>query len=202
MPRISPREFLARPFRVHSFLAGVALHDVWAVELPAAQERVTLQEFRRRLNLKRKGAVKRFTLPTRALIRLRLLAGRMFGWDREPSETPPDLFAERLTPEDRARTTVSAGNREGMFRVVYSFENELLLELINRTVHAAALSGLAETPHGYRFYFAIYVRERGWITRGYMAAIDPFRRWVIYPAILRQIQNDWTEAFGIDAPKQ
>jgi Protein of unknown function (DUF2867) len=199
MPRISPQEFLGRPFRVHSFLTGVALHDVWSVELPAAQEHVTLQEFRRRM--KRTDSVERFSLPTRALIGLRLLVGRMFGWDREPSETPRELFAERLTMEDRARSTVPAGTREGMFRVVYSFENELLLELINRTVHAAALSALAETRTGYRFYFAIYVRERGWITRVYMAAIDPFRRWVIYPAILRQIQSDWTEAFGTDALK-
>jgi hypothetical protein len=197
MPRISPQEFFALPLRVHSFLAGVALHDVWAVELPARHEGVTLQEFRRRT--KRKDSAERFSLPTRALIRLRFLAGRMFGWDSEPSETPQELFAERLTAKDRARSTVLAGTREGIFRVVYSFENEMLLELINRTVHAAALSALAETPKGYRFYFAIYVRRRGWITPVYLAAIDPFRRWVIYPAILRQIESDWTEAFGMDA---
>ena len=200
MPRISSPEFFARPLRVHSFLAGVALHDVWAVDLPALHEGVTLQEFRRRM--KRKDSVERFSLPTRALIRLRFLAGRMFGWDSEPSEPPQGLFAERLTTQDRARSTVLAGTREGIFRVVYSFENEMLLELINRTVHAAALSALAETPKGYRFYFAIYVRKRGWFTPIYMATIDPFRRWVIYPAILRQIESDWTEAFGMDAPER
>lgn len=208
MPRISPQEFFARPLRVHSFLAGVPLHDVWAVELPAVHEAVTLQEFRRRM--KRKDSTERLSLPTRALIRLRFLVGQMFGWDSEPSETPEELFAERLTANDRARSTVLAGTREGIFRgtregifrVVYSFENEMLLELINRTVHAAALSALAETPKGYRFYFAIYVRKRGWITPVYMAAIDPFRRWVIYPAILRQIESDWTEAFGMDAAKR
>jgi len=88
----------------------------------------------------------------------------MFGWDSEPRETPQELFAERLTAKDRARSTVLAGTREGIFRVVYSFENEMLLELINRTVHAAALSALTETPKGYRFYFAIYIRSLGWIT--------------------------------------
>jgi hypothetical protein len=45
--------------------------------------------------------------------------------------------------------------------VVYSFENETLLELINRTVHAAALSALVETSEGYRFYFAIYRPQTG-----------------------------------------
>jgi hypothetical protein len=197
MSRISPQEFFAQPFRVHSFLAGVTLHDVWAVELPAVHDGVTLQEFRRRM--KRKDPAERFSLPTRALIRLRFLAGRVFGWDSEPSETPQGLFAEQLTAHDRARSTVLAGTREGIFRMVYRFENEMLLELINRTVHAAALSALVKTQRGYRFYFAIYVRKRGWTTPVYMAAIDPFRRWVIYPAILRQVESDWTEAFGTDA---
>lgn len=199
MPRISQLEFSAQPLRVHSFLAGVALHDVWAVDLPAVHEAVTLQDFRRRI--KRKDFGERLSWPSRALLRLRFLAGRMFGWDSEPTETPRDLFAERLTAEDRSRSAVLAGTREGLFRVVYSFENELLLELINRTVHAAALSALTKTPKGYRFYFGIYVRKQGWITPIYMAAIDPFRRWVIYPSILRQISSDWTAAFSIDAPE-
>jgi hypothetical protein len=182
------------------WLPGSLFTDVWAVDLPAVNEAVTLQEFRRRI--KRKDFGERLSLLTRALIRLRFLAGRMFRWDSEPSETPRELFAERLTAQDRARSTVLAGTQEGIFRVVYNFENEMLLELINRTVHAAALSALAETPKGYRFYFAIYVCKVGWITPVYMAAIDPFRRWVIYPSLLRQITGDWTEAFGMDAAER
>ena len=50
-----------------------------------------------------------------------------------------------------------AGTREGLFRVIYRFENEQLLELINRTAHAAALSALVETTNSYRFYFGVYV---------------------------------------------
>jgi hypothetical protein len=37
--------------------------------------------------------------------------------------------------------------------MVYSFENETLLEVINRTAHGALLTALAETPQGYRFLF-------------------------------------------------
>ena len=206
MPRISPPEFFTQPLRVHSFLAGVALHDVWAVDLPAIREGITLQEFRRRT--KRKDSAGQLTLPTRLLIRLRILIGRIFGWDSERSETPKGLFAERLTSKDRTLSAVPAGTREGIlrregnFRVVYSFENETLLELINRTVHAAVLSALVETSEGYRFYLAIYVRKRGWITPVYMALIDSFRRWVVYPAILSQIESNWTEAFGMDAAER
>jgi len=43
-------------------------------------------------------------------------------------------------------------------------------------VHAAALSALIEAAAGYRFYFAVYVREVSPFTPLYMAAIDPFRK--------------------------
>jgi Protein of unknown function (DUF2867) len=197
MPRISPPEFLAQSLRVHAFLAGVALHDVWAVDLPPIRKAITLQEFRRRA--KRNDGTGQLTRPARLLFRLRILIGRVLGWDSGRSETPKELFAERLTPRDCARSAVPAGTQEGMLRVVYSFENEQLVELRNRTVHAAALSALVERSQSYRFYLAVYVRKRGWITPVYMSLIDPFRRWVVYPALLRQIESAWTRAFGSDA---
>jgi hypothetical protein len=52
-----------------------------------------------------------------------------------------------------AQTPAQQGTREGLFRVVYRFENEQLLEVINRAAHAAALSALVETTDAYRFYF-------------------------------------------------
>jgi hypothetical protein len=194
MPQIPRQEFFVRPLRVHSFLTGVALHDVWAVDLPPLREGVTLQDFRRAM--RGRDWIERISFPARLLFRLRFLIGRIFGWDSEPRKSQLELFAQRLTAEDRARSTVPAGTPEGLFRVVYSFENETLLEVVNRTVHGALLSALAETPKGYRFYFAIYVRKLSWITPIYMAMIDPFRKWVVYPALLKQVRSNWTEAFG------
>jgi hypothetical protein len=40
----------------------------------------------------------------------------------------------------------------------------------------------------------VYVCKAGWITRVYMALIDPFRRWIIYPAILKNIRAIWAES--------
>ena len=37
MPQISAGEFERLPLRVHDFLAGVPLYDVWAVDLPHAR---------------------------------------------------------------------------------------------------------------------------------------------------------------------
>jgi hypothetical protein len=191
MPQVSEREFERLPLRAHQFLAGVPLHDVWAIDLPSPRAGITLDEFLRAAN-------ERLFTPTpvvQGLLDLRLLIGRLFGWDSpRPSTQAMPTFADRLTDADRARSLTPAGVREGpngLFRVVYRFENEKLVELINLTVRAAALSALVETANGYRFYFAVYVRSVGRLTPFYMAAIDPFRKLIIYPSLLRSVRSNW-----------
>jgi hypothetical protein len=188
MPQISPTEFYALPLRVHTFLADVPLHDVWAVDLPTRRDGVALSEFLHRAS---QDGINKLPPVARALIRLRLFLGRIFRLEAEPKDALAASFGSRLTPEDRARSFVVSGTPEGLFRVVYRFENEQLLEIQNRTVHAAALSALAERADSYRFYFAVYVCQRTWITPFYMALIDPFRKWIIYPAMLKTIRATW-----------
>src|ERR1700730_18400992 len=197
MPRIARTEFYALRLRVHTFLADVPLHDVWAVDLPMRRGGVTLSEFLRRSDQcgcdTADAEINRFPPVTRALFRLRFFLGRIFRLEAEPKDASGASFGSRLTPEDRARSLVVSGMPEGLFRVVYRFENEQLLEIQNRTVHAAALSALAERADSYRFYFAIYVRQRTWITPFYMGIIDPFRKWIIYPAMLKTIRATWDQ---------
>jgi hypothetical protein len=130
------------------------------------------------------------------LLDIRLFVGRFFGWDRDPPATTWETFATRLTNTDRSRSLVAPGTRDGFFRVVYRFENEQLVELINRTVHAAALSALVETATAYRFYFGVYVRSVSRFTPFYMALIDPFRKLIVYPSLLRSVLARWNQAFG------
>ena len=192
MPRISTQEFERLPLRVHDFLAGVPLHDVWATDLPPTRPGITLDEFFRM-------ASARPCAPSpvvRALLNLRFFVGRLLGWDREPAATAWESFATRLTAVDRSKSLAPAGTREGLFRVVYRFENEQLLEVINRTAHAAALSALVETTNAYRFYFGVYVRSVSRFTTVYMALIDPFRKLVVYPSLLRTVRTRWNRAFG------
>ena len=191
MPQISTQEFERLPLRVHDFLAGVPLHDVWAVDLPWVRSGITLDEF-----LRAAGGLPFSPSPVvRALLGIRLFVGRLLGWDREADTTVRETFATRLTAADRSRSLAPAGTRKGPFRVVYRFENEELLELINRTAHAAALSALVETPNAYRFYFAVYVRIVGRLTPVYMALIDPFRKLIVYPSLLRSVRATWHRAF-------
>ena len=195
MPQIPPAEFYALPLRVHTFLADIPLHDVWAVDLPAHCDGVTLSEFLRRESEKRpdanNGEIGGLPAAARMLFRFRFFLGRIFRLEEEPKDAAVASFGSRLTAEDRARSSVASGTSERLFRVVYRFENEQLVEIQNRTVHAAALSALVERDGTYRFYFAVYVCPRTWITPLYMGLIDPFRRWVIYPALLKKIRADW-----------
>jgi Protein of unknown function (DUF2867) len=192
MPQISRQEFDRLPLRVHDFLAGVPLHDVWAIDLPRMRSGITLDEF-----LRASGAHPFTPSPVvRALLSIRLFVGRLLGWDREPDARGRETFATRLTPADLSKSLAPAGTREGLFRIVYRFENEQLLELINRTAHAAALSALVETANAYRFYFGVYVRRVGRVTPIYMALIDPFRKLIVYPSLLRSVRTTWSHTFG------
>ena len=203
MPQVSTQEFERLPLRVHTFLAGVPLHDVWSVDLPRWRAGVTLDEFSRTANnckLDACGCSKSSSLFThsplvRVLLDLRFFLGRFFGWDHEPAATAWKTFAMRLTDTDRSRSLAAAGTRDGFFRVVYRFENEQLVELINRTAHAAALSALVETPTAYRFYLGVYVRSVSRFTPFYMALIDPFRKLIVYPSLLHGVHARWNQAF-------
>ena len=191
MSQISKQEFERLPLRVHDFLAGVPLHDVWAVDLPRTRSGITLDEFLRTAGTRPFSC----SAVVRVLMSIRLFVGRLLGWDREPPATERESFATRLTSADRSRSLALAGTRDGLFRVVYRFENEQLLEVINRTVHGAALSALVETPSAYRFYFGVYVRSVNRFTPVYMALIDPFRKLIVYPSLLRTVRASWNRTF-------
>jgi hypothetical protein len=98
MPQISTQEFERLPLRVHDFLAGVPLHDVWAVDLPRVRPGITLDEF-----VQTSNALACTPSPiVRAMVNIRLLIGRLLGWNREPAASTWETFAARLTAADRS----------------------------------------------------------------------------------------------------
>ena len=62
------------------------------------------------------------------------------------------------------------------------------------------MSALVDTGTTYRLYFAVYVRSVGRLTPFYMARIDPFRRWIVYPSLLRSVRSTWNQAFQQAGP--
>jgi Protein of unknown function (DUF2867) len=189
--RVSRDEYERLDLRAHSLLADVPLHDVWRVELARGGGGRTLVDLRALLSTESltaaNGAV-------RLLFGLRAWLGRLFGWDRERLEPCRESYLQRLSAADRESSLVAPGTLEGRFRVLLVSPYEAISEIQNRTVHAFSVFALVEGSSCYRLYWGIYVRPVGRITSWYMRLIDPFRRVIIYPALLRRIRTAWGDA--------
>jgi len=193
-------DFERTPLRVHSFLADVPLRTLERVELPGGRAGMTLQEISDVVGFGGEAEMDVGPL-TQALFWLRGLVGRVLGWDDAPELTTSVTFIPRLSDEDRARTLVPPGKAAGISRILYQFENEMLAEIVNRTVHCFWLMASERTANGYALWFAVYVKKLNWFTPIYMALITPLLKWVIYPAMMRGVTQRWQQAFPAGAGK-
>jgi hypothetical protein len=66
-------------------------------------------------------------------------------------------------------------------------------------VHGWVCTALARTATGYRSYAGVNVLSVSWLTRPYLLAIEPFRRLILYPAMLRRIRRAWLAVYGAAA---
>ena len=75
---------------------------------------------------------------------------------------------------------------------LYLTENEWASELANRTVHSIQHIGwVPDGEGGYRGQMAVLVKPNGLLGAAYMAAIQPFRHLVVYPALMRTVEREW-----------
>lgn len=198
--RVSHPAYQALPLRAHEFLAGVPLHDVWRFRLNGGDPNLTVAHVADRF-IEVVGAAAGTRegtgagLVVRALFGLRSVMGRAFGWDQKPASV--GSYLDRLTPDDRQRSLEKPGSSRAFWTTLYTFEQEALGEVINRTVHAFLLFYLEPSPvgqgTGYALTWAIYVKPVSRLTPVYMALIDPFRRWFVYPALVRRFEEAWRE---------
>lgn len=193
MARVPAEEFRALELRCHALLADAPLHDVWAIDLAGGGPGRTMRDVEA---IGHPGNVGRPPLAVRALFALRVALGRAFRWDTPARDVSTESYLHRLTDEDRARTMVPPGTMRGIFRLLYLFADEWTAETRNATVHAFLVMALRPRPDGYRLYWAIYVKPVGRVTGLYMALIDPFRRLIVYPALIREVQAAWARAYA------
>lgn len=183
-----------KPLRVHIVLAGIPLRTLERVELPGGREGMTIEEISGVVGFG--GEVEMEVGPvTQALFRLRTLIGRILRWDEAKELVESVSFIPRLNEEDRARSLIAPGKPAGISRILYQFENEMLGEIINRTVHCFWVMATERTANGYALWFAVYVKKLNWFTPIYMGLISPLLKWIIYPAMLRGVRRRWEKAF-------
>lgn len=185
--RISTEEMARQNFRVNDLLADVPLHDAWSVDL-AGSRSPTLEEL---TDAVRHQPALGATPAILGLGMIRGAAGALFGWE-EPRWADPDAsFLNRLTETDLRHSSTAPGTSLGIWRVLYAFSREGLVETINGTVHVAVSGSVGQGPEGPRFFLSFRVREVNWTTPFYLRLIDPARRFFIYPFLLRQFAHTW-----------
>jgi uncharacterized protein DUF2867 len=185
--RRAPADAFRRlPLVVHSILSDVPLRDVTYVDLPRGGMGRTVADVRTLIS---GSPGETGNLPTRVLFAVRSWLGRVFGWDR--ARGSGESYRERIDPSVLARSRAPARTGSGPLDTLYELDDESLAEARNATVHAFMSTALLPRGDGYRLYWAIYVKPVSALTPLYMAVIEPFRRFIVYPSILRRIRDAW-----------
>jgi hypothetical protein len=192
------------PWRIREIAADFTLEDVWALPVHGG-----VDDFEAVIDqaLDSDPAGAEESIPARALWRLRDGMGRWLGLGRVAEAITPGSrnstgplpipgthetsLRDRL-PEDLRNTAAGLRFRRLPFVPLYRTDVEFAAEVSNLTVHGVMHLAWAECGGGrYQGQMAVYVKPRGLFGEVYMAAIKPFRYWVVYPALLREIERSW-----------
>jgi hypothetical protein len=190
-------------WRIRAIIPDFTLEDVWS--LPARGDR---QDFGQLIDVMRSlHPASSGSLPSRALWSIRDRLGQWFGLGRvsAPDEHSRRRGTETLTipgtaerslvdrlPDDLRGSAGPSSSGWWPFVALYRTDVEFAAELSNRTVHAVLHLAWPTTSggcHGGRL--GVYVKPRGRLGHAYMTVIRPFRRCIIYPELMRQIDQAW-----------
>jgi hypothetical protein len=179
-----PAPYLSMDLRAHTLLADIPLHDVWIAHLSGGGNGRTLLDIDEAMA---EGVTGDETVALAATIVAYVLMARVLGLASEECVDTLSLVRQRLTEADRARSIYRPGERG----FVYHFESEALLEIQTCAAHALYAFALAREHGGYALYWGAYAKQVSWVTPYYMKLIDPVRRLVVYPSVLRRIEQRW-----------
>jgi hypothetical protein len=182
--RLPTTEHTSRPWRIHELTRDFRVEDVW--ELPATGGP---DDFPRLVQRLASGDPSQgSSRAVRALFTIRWKLGQLLRWER------PDagLGSRVATLRDRLpadlRDAPSGPNFDALpFKPLYQIDDEFAAEIANRTMHGVMhLGWVSDETGGYRGQMAVLVKPNGLLGDLYMAAIRPFRRLIVYPAMMRQ----------------
>jgi hypothetical protein len=179
----------ARPWRIHEVTGDFRVEDVWALPTPGGPD-----DFGRLVQLMTSlDPADSSSVALRGLFAIRWKLGGLLGLDRPET----GLGARVGTLRDRLPADLlDAPRRPGSdllpFSPLYLTDDEWALEMANQTVHGVLHVGWVRGRAGaYHGQMAVLVRPNGLLGTGYMAAIAPFRHWIVYPLMMRDIGRAW-----------
>jgi DMSO/TMAO reductase YedYZ molybdopterin-dependent catalytic subunit len=193
----------SRPWRIREIAPDFTVLDVWALPMHGGAE-----DFQAALELMASSDPANMgSLPVRVLWRVRDRLGGWLGLGRISARidsgrdgaasnlaipgTNETSLRDRL-PDDLRNTASGLQFSSTPFSALYRTEVEFAAELSNQTVHGVLHLAWVDQGEGrYQGQMAVYVKPRGPLGKGYLALIKPFRHWVVYPALLRQLERAW-----------
>ncbi|NLU65950.1 DUF2867 domain-containing protein [Streptomyces sp. HNM0574] len=187
--RLDPAAHTTRPWRIHAIASDFRVYDVWALPTPGGPG-----DFPRLVRQTVAGDTSgNPSRVARTLFAVRWKLGALLHWD-----DPDSGVGSRVpTLRDRLPQDLRDGERGPEFdrlpfSSVYLLDDEWAAEMANRTVHAVMHLGWVRDEHGgHRGQMAVLVKPNGLFGRAYMAAIAPFRHRIVYPPLMRGIEEEW-----------
>jgi hypothetical protein len=190
----------SRPWRIHSVVGDFTLEDVWTLPAICGRE----DDFGSVIEMAaRSDPANADSAPTRVLWRARDRLGEWFDLGRISTTasrnnllpipgTREFSVADRL-PEDLRGSANDVHFEHLPFVPLYRTQNEFAAEISNQTVHGVMHLAWVDREGGtYQAQMAVYVKPRGRLGRAYMASIKPFRYWIVYPALERELERAWS----------
>jgi hypothetical protein len=183
-------EHTSRPWRIHELTRDFRLEDVWDLPVRGGPD-----DFPRLVQLiASQDPSQSPSLPVRTLFAIRWKLGELLGWDGADA----GLGSRAPTLRDRLpadlRDAPSGPDFDALpFTSLYLLDDEFAAEIANRTMHGVMHIGrVPDGTGGYRAQMAVLVKPNGLLGDAYMAAIRPFRHLIVYPAMLRQGERQWS----------
>ncbi|MFI1920515.1 DUF2867 domain-containing protein [Nocardia sp. NPDC020380] len=189
--RLQSTAHTSRPWRIHELTDDFVVEDVWALPTPGGPG-----DFGKLVRYYTSGAGPSGPAVVRALFAIRWKLGAVLRLDRSADALGTRAQSLRdLLPDDLR--SAPRGPDFAFFSSVYLLDDEWVAEFANRTVHGVMHVGwVSDGAEDYHGQMAVLVKPNGVLGKLYMAAIAPFRNWVVYPAVMRGIQRDWRARAG------
>jgi hypothetical protein len=196
--RLPSTAHTSRPWRIHELTPDFRLEDVWALPTPGGPD-----DFGVLVQQVSSGDPSQ-SLPTaaRMLWELRWKIGQLLRLDGED-----DGIGSRVrTLRDRLPADLRDAPRGPEFDALpfsslYQLDDEWAAEIANRTMHGVVhLGWVPDGAGGFRGQMAVLVKPNGLLGSAYMAAIKPFRHLIVYPGLMREIEQEWRARAADPAP--
>lgn len=187
--RIAESEFRRRPWRIHEFIDGFRVEDVWAVDAEGDAD-----DFPRVVDLIASYDTEHAASPAvRFLFAARWKLGEWFGWDGAEQGLSERVDSLRPRLPDELRGTADPARFAALpFTALYELDDEFAAEIANKTMHGVMHLGAVPTSAGrITVQMTVLVKVNGLFGRAYMAAIRPFRYALVYPAMFREMERRW-----------